>query len=51
LVVDLAPAGVPQILGVDPDEPVRFRRVPLKCGDHVLSEAENWYVPSRLTPP
>ncbi|MFA5898210.1 MAG: hypothetical protein WC829_03755 [Hyphomicrobium sp.] len=38
-----------QILGVDPDEPVRFRRVRLKCGDHVLSEAENWYVPSRLT--
>jgi len=23
--------------------------VQLKCGDHILSEAENWYVPSRLT--
>jgi chorismate-pyruvate lyase len=31
-------------------EPVRFRRVLLACGDHVLSQAENWYVPSRLTP-
>jgi chorismate-pyruvate lyase len=31
-------------------EPVRYRRVQLRCGDHVLSEAENWYVPSRLTP-
>jgi hypothetical protein len=39
-----------QLLGVGPAEPVRFRRVRLKCGAHVLSEAENWYVPSRLTP-
>lgn len=37
------------LLGVGPAEPVRFRRVRLKCGEHVLSEAENWYVPSRLT--
>ena len=22
----------------------------LKCGDHVLSEADNWYVKARLTP-
>ncbi len=22
----------------------------LRCGDHVLSEADNWYLPSRLTP-
>jgi chorismate-pyruvate lyase len=39
-----------QVLAVGADEPVRFRRVRLKCGDHVLSEAENWYVPARLTP-
>lgn len=39
-----------QLLGVSATEPVRFRRVRLKCGDHVLSEAQNWYVPSRLTP-
>lgn len=39
-----------QTLGVSATEPVRFRRVRLKCGEHVLSEAENWYVPSRLAP-
>ena len=37
-------------LGVTPTEPVRYRRVRLKCGSFVLSEADNWYVPSRLTP-
>jgi hypothetical protein len=30
-------------------EKVKFRRVQLLCGSRVLSEAENWYVPSRLT--
>jgi chorismate-pyruvate lyase len=39
-----------QILGVDTTEPIRYRRVRLICGDHVLSEADNWYVPVRLTP-
>jgi chorismate-pyruvate lyase len=39
-----------QILRVSDTEPVRYRRVQLRCGDHVLSEADNWYVPSRLTP-
>jgi chorismate-pyruvate lyase len=29
---------------------VKYRRVELKCGDRVLSIADNWYVPSRLTP-
>ena len=37
-------------LGIGPDEPVRYRRVRLACGDRVLSEADNWYVPARLTP-
>jgi hypothetical protein len=37
-------------LDVKPDEPLGYRRVRLKCGDHVLSEADNWYVPARLTP-
>lgn len=32
------------------DEPVRYRHVQLLCGDRVLSVAENWYVPGRLTP-
>lgn len=31
-------------------DPVRYRRVELTCGPHVLSVAENWYVPTRLTP-
>jgi chorismate-pyruvate lyase len=39
-----------QLLGVTASEPVRYRRVRLSCGEHVLSEADNWYVPSRLTP-
>jgi chorismate-pyruvate lyase len=39
-----------RLLGVGPEEPVRYRRVQLICGAHVLSEADNWYVPSRLTP-
>ena len=29
---------------------LRYRRVRLLLGDAVLSEAENWYVPCRLTP-
>ena len=37
-------------LGLAPDERVRYRRVRLACGVHVLSEADNWYVPGRLTP-
>ena len=36
-------------LAIGPDEPVRYRRVRLACGEHVLSEADNWYVPARLT--
>jgi chorismate-pyruvate lyase len=39
-----------QALGVSDTEPVRYRRVRLHCGDYVLSEADNWYVPARLTP-
>jgi len=39
-----------QELQVTPTEPVRYRRVRLECGSVVLSEADNWYVPSRLTP-
>jgi chorismate-pyruvate lyase len=36
-------------LGVKDGEAVGYRNVKLLCGDHVLSEADNWYVPSRLT--
>jgi hypothetical protein len=45
-----ASAEVREALDVRPDEPLFYRRVRLKCGDHVLSEADNWYVPARLTP-
>jgi chorismate-pyruvate lyase len=37
-------------LAVAREAPLRYRRVRLTCGALVLSEAENWYVPSRLTP-
>ncbi|MGA2778839.1 MAG: hypothetical protein ABSF94_14885 [Steroidobacteraceae bacterium] len=36
-------------LGVSSTEPVRYRHVRLVCGEHVLSEADNWYVPDRLS--
>jgi len=38
-----------RVLRVGEAEPIRYRRVKLICGSHVLSEADNWYVPSRLT--
>ncbi len=44
-----ADAQVRAALGVGPDEPVRYRRVDLACGDKVLSQADNWYLPARLT--
>ena len=37
-------------LGVKPGQAVRYRRVKLACGQTVLSEADNWYLPERLTP-
>jgi len=45
-----ASAELREALDVRPDEPLGYRRVRLKCGDHVLSDADNWYVPARLTP-
>ncbi len=38
-----------QRLQVTSQAEVKYRRVQLRCGDRVLSEAENWYVPDRLT--
>lgn len=32
-----------------PHEDLRYRRVRLMCGSHILSEADNWYRPARLT--
>ena len=44
------PPAMRALLRIDAAEPVKYRRVQLACGAHVLSEADNWYVPSRLTP-
>jgi chorismate-pyruvate lyase len=38
-----------QRLQIGENEPVKFRHVELACGERILSEADNWYVPSRLT--
>ena len=37
-------------LSVSESEPIHYRLVHLTCGDTVLSIAENWYVPARLSP-
>ena len=39
-----------QHLAVGPDETIAYRRVRLTCGAHVVSEADNWYIPARLSP-
>jgi chorismate-pyruvate lyase len=38
-----------QRLQVSAEDNVKYRKVQLRCGTRVLSDAENWYVPSRLT--
>lgn len=45
-----ADGAVRRLLRVGPQEPVAYRRVRLRCGERVLSEADNWYVPALLTP-
>ncbi|HJV01627.1 MAG TPA: hypothetical protein VJ752_13860 [Burkholderiaceae bacterium] len=37
-------------LQVSANTPIKYRRVQLTCGEHLLSEADNWYVPERLSP-
>ena len=44
------PGEVRGLLSVGAADEVRYRHVRLRCGEHVLSEADNWYVPGRLTP-
>ncbi|WP_349960846.1 hypothetical protein [Rhizobium sp. ZPR3] len=44
-----ADASIRKLLAVGSDEPVAYRRVRLACGDRILSEADNWYVPAKLT--
>ncbi|MGN2248863.1 hypothetical protein ACFWZ1_02155 [Frateuria sp. GZRe14] len=43
------PEDLRRALGIGADTPVRYRRVQLACGGRVLSEADNWYLPGRLT--
>jgi hypothetical protein len=43
------PAEARQALAIKPDEAVRYRRVQLMCGSRVLSNADNWYLPGKLT--
>jgi chorismate-pyruvate lyase len=45
-----APPGLRERLDAAPDEIIAYRHVQLVCGEHVLSEAQNWYLPARLTP-
>ena len=45
-----APAEVRTALKAETNAVIRHRRVRLTCGVHVLSNADNWYLPSRLTP-
>lgn len=42
-------AAVRRELKAASNEPVRHRRVELLCGEAVLSRADNWYLPDRLT--
>lgn len=42
-----APADAAALLGT---AETGYRHVRLSCGDRVLSEAHNWYVPARLSP-
>ena len=37
------------LLQADNSVTIKYRRVQLECGGHVLSEADNWYRPDRLT--
>ncbi len=44
-----ADAATLQQLQPAPGEAIAYRRVRLTCGTRVLSEADNWYLPSHLT--
>ena len=44
-----ADGEVRALLKVSDDEKILYRKVQLACGERVLSQADNWYVPSRLT--
>ncbi|MDP9056474.1 MAG: hypothetical protein M3N34_03975 [Pseudomonadota bacterium] len=44
------PADLRQLLDAGAGPAVGYRHVRLSCGGVVLSEAHNWYLPSRITP-
>jgi hypothetical protein len=44
-----ADADIRARLAAGSGEPIRYRRVQLMCGSHVLSRADNWYRPGKLT--
>lgn len=43
------PSDARQLLAVEENTQLGYRHVQLACGDIVLSEAHNWFVPGRLT--
>jgi hypothetical protein len=45
-----APVAVRAALRAGSSEPIAYRGVELVCGTVVLSVADNWYLPARLTP-
>lgn len=45
-----APPEVRAALQPGAGDAIRYRRVRLRCGTRILSEADNWYLPARLTP-
>lgn len=51
--VQTVPAPLPpaarKALALKPGEAVHYRRVELTCGNRVLSNADNWYLPDKLT--
>ncbi len=51
--IQTSPAPLPpaahKALAMAQDETVHYRRVELMCGNHVLSNADNWYLPDKLT--
>ncbi|MEO8812296.1 MAG: hypothetical protein ABI376_05215 [Caulobacteraceae bacterium] len=44
-----ASAEVRARLGAAPGQTVAYRHVRLMCGGHIMSDADNWYLPRRLT--
>lgn len=48
--VDQAPGWVRAALAPGLGEAIQYRRVELDCGSEVMSRADNWYLPARLTP-